>query len=138
MNQREFKKLDTTTKNIHVADLTDISSRTLLWGFDFDRNSIHVYIEHGILCFVKYNYNDIILSKITGTSLPIEKIIPPKRCYPDACDYEFCKLLKMSGYDIVFTTFDKNRPYKRFHGKVIYKLKSPTPPFRNSDVWPAM
>lgn len=45
--------------------------------------------------------------------------IPNKRLYPKCCDYEFCKLLKEYEFIIPFTTYNKEREYSQYYGKLI-------------------
>lgn len=42
--------------------------------------------------------------------------VPDKRLYPEACDFEFCRLLKERGISLPFTVFNSERVAKDFYG----------------------
>jgi hypothetical protein len=45
--------------------------------------------------------------------------VPEKYALPEACDYEFCQYLKLSGENIHFAVFDGKRASVQFHGLVL-------------------
>lgn len=121
---REFSEDDTI---ISIDELTDKSERTLLYGYNYDKGTWHVYLKNDeIHVFVyerHYNFNssdDIeTMYHVEGREINITKhgIIPNKRLYPETCDFEFCKLLKKKGIDLPFTTFQEREP-KQYYGEL--------------------
>ena len=42
--------------------------------------------------------------------------VPEKYALPEACDFEFCRFLKLCGEPITFAVFNAKRTRKKFHG----------------------
>jgi hypothetical protein len=128
MNKKEFESLKETwqTKPIlGIDDLEDQSERTLLWGYTCERDSWHVYLKDGEIHAVMYDYPDILkYHDFRCASDNPKDWIPNKRLYPEACDYEFCKLLKEYGCYLPFTTWNDDREPKQYHGKILSELKN--------------
>lgn len=121
VDTKQLKWLEGTEAEPQAVDIAELSShadRTLLWGYDLDRNSWHVYVQKGKLHLYVYNGEGETVRYASGISLPVEGLTPNKRLYPEACDFEFCKLVRAKGGYLCFTTFDADRPYKQFHGEV--------------------
>jgi len=88
-------------------------SKTLLYGYDCDRNTWHFYVVaneyeerfHNVI----YSYPDILIAhKDYSAIIPQQHypdIIPNKRLYPEGCDYRFCRMLKECGVDLPFTVY---------------------------------
>lgn len=126
MNEQEFSFL---TKHafkqniISVDDLENKSDRTLIYGYTCDRDSWHVYLKdaqiitvvytisynnppsgysnnectydhNGNPCMYSYNIIDVECNA---------SFIPDKRIHPNACDFEFCKLILENGGHLPFT-----------------------------------
>jgi hypothetical protein len=50
--------------------------------------------------------------------------LPDKRIYPEACDYEFCKLLTQAGVTLNPTSYNAARDLSNaFHGKCLHELQ---------------
>lgn len=127
MNKSEYELLKVVWRDkpiLGLDDLSDTSNRTLLWGYTCERDSWHVYIEDGEIHTVMYGYNDMLkhYHSCCATDNPSDWI-PDKRLYPEACDYEFCKLLKEYGYSLPFTTWNDDRAAQQYHGKTLSELK---------------
>ena len=122
MNKKQYNKLSQLTiepNKFSVSDLIDKSERTLLWGYTCDRDSFHVYLYGGKINLYVYSYHEQSVIKFaSATALELDSLIPNKRVYPEASDYEFCKKLLDSGVHIQFTTFNENREPKQFYGAV--------------------
>jgi len=106
---------------ISIKDLKNKSSRTLLWGYTTDRRSHHVYIADGKLHVYVYVYGGRIEPEYRyydSGVLKLSSVVPNKRLYPEACDYEFCLLLKEKNIYLPFTTFNSEREHKQYHGTV--------------------
>lgn len=108
---------------INVSMLTNKNSRTLIYGYDLDRNTFHLYLEDCKFHLVYYNRNEYIQGSIfTGFEIDPFLCISSKRTYPEACDFEFCKLLKSFDISLNFTTFDDKREIKQYYGELIEDL----------------
>lgn len=110
MNSEEYATLgnqDSGSPSIAAFEISG-PDRTLLYGYNVDRETYHVYLQdgkiHGLI------YLD------AGGPVPLHyyaarvwdnaaDLVPNKRLYPDACDYEFCLLLKQRGIYLPFTTY---------------------------------
>lgn len=107
--------------NISVHDFTDKSDRTLTYGYDFERNSWHVYLQDGEIRLYHYNYHGEELS----TSWFINAdLVPPKRAYPEYTDPEFADLMREKyGAPLCFTTFNDNHldlSNEIYYGRIKY------------------
>ena len=100
---------------ITIDYLDDQSERTLLYGYDCDRNTWHTYIKDGEIKTVIYGFNEQPYERFVEYN---HHYVPNKRLYPSACDYEFCKLLKLKGVSLPFTTFEE-RTHKQYYGEVL-------------------
>lgn len=120
MNNLEFEALNDINKVekvITIDMLKDKSDRTLLYGYDCDRNTHHVYIEGGRIYIYSYNSREVI--KLTSEDNIKEnyQYIPDKRLYPETCDFEFCKLLMEFGIHLPFTGWH-DREVKKYYGEI--------------------
>jgi hypothetical protein len=101
-----------------AADLQDKSNRTLLYGYNIERDTWHVYLKDGVIVTVIYG-RDCQPKKVDV--IDDHDFIPGKRLYPDRCDLEFCRLLRGRGIDLPFTSFVDNvpEPDSGFHGFIL-------------------
>lgn len=127
MTQKEFDILEATNKKDEVISakvLSNTTDRTLLYGYTCARETFHVYLKNGEIHTVVYG-NDY-----SGTSKQPKNIreilvssnydyIPDKRLYPEACDYEFCKLLKERNISLLFVAYNENRDVRNFYGFIL-------------------
>jgi hypothetical protein len=122
MNLQEYEQLqseEVVPCILGLADLQDHTPRTLIFGYDTDRNTFHVYIGPDGLIHVLH-YVDIsrssdnatpflILSHSAGPSGGLtnnDHYVPSKRVYPESCDMAFCRVLKRYRVNIPFTKFN--------------------------------
>lgn len=91
--------------------------RTLLYGYDCDRNTYHVYLKDDLVHLAVYKYGDATVSAITEFE-QLRDLVPNKRLYPESCDYEFCKFLKEAGVYLSFTTHNSKRTPAQFYGRL--------------------
>lgn len=125
MNQKEFEILKTYRGVPHIISVDDLinkTDRTLLYGYTCNRDTWHVYLKDGqIVTLVygwsyenessefKYHVKGQMNEKSCVYSYNIIEIennidfIPDKRIYPNACDFEFCKLILDAGGHLPFT-----------------------------------
>jgi hypothetical protein len=127
MNQKEYQALIEGPLSGRGPDvllgsmLTNQTPRTLLWGYDLERNSWHVYLdEFGIINRVHYSYPNKLISFWQERHIPDNRAYTPtKRLYPEACDYEFSKMLLESNTYMPWTTFNNERKPGLWHGKTL-------------------
>ena len=125
MKKEEFEKLELTKeeklKVITVSDLINKKDRTLLYGYTCTRETFHVYLKTMKIHVVIYqNYYGCGIAKPKNMrEIIVESnidYIPDKRLYPEACDFEFCKLLKEKDFHLPFTNFNNDRETNIFYG----------------------
>ena len=89
---------------IGLADLTDQSERTLIYGYTTDRETHHVYIKDGAIRVVRYFFEKPpVLVPVTCN----QDYAPGKRVYPTRSDFEFCSLLARKDVDLSYTNCDE-------------------------------
>lgn len=104
-------------------ELRNQEPRTLIYGYTCDRDTFHVYLGEDGIHLVVYNYHGMLaLHCRESEGIPLEDCVPDKRVYPEACDYEFCLILKRAGVNIPFTTWSEGRETALFHGKRVEEL----------------
>jgi len=121
MNEQQYEhfKTEGALRNIVcLDDLADKSPRTLLFGYDVCRATIHVYIDpsDGLIHVLKYTSTGtvgserfLVLSHTSGPHGGVarnEQFVPDKRLYPESCDLEFCRILRRYDVSLPFTRFD--------------------------------
>lgn len=120
MKKRHFEHIESLyfePNLLTVDDLTDKTPRTLLYGYTADRKTWHVYLEPDTLKIVTVSYKDTDrLRKIHVTYN--DDFVPTKRLFPEACDYEFTKLLFHRGVKMPFSNWNPHREHRTFHGAV--------------------
>lgn len=113
-----LNKVELMDDLVTINDLTDKSDRTLLFGYDCDRVTFHIYIKDEEIHNVYYGgYNADKIEKFLAVTN--EDYIPDKRLYPNCCDYEFCSLLTSRKIYLPFTTYDSKRDKKKYYGEVL-------------------
>lgn len=127
MNQLEYSllkniKIDEASI-IKIEDLKNTNDRTLIWGYDLERNSVHVYIKNKKFFKVCYSYPDVLIYFTQGYTIDAIGCIPSKRIYPEASDLEFCEILVKRGISLAFTTFDEKRLEQQYYGALLEDLK---------------
>lgn len=124
MNLRELEELEALpfrsngpNITIHGNQFTEnFGDRTLLFGYDTDRRTHHVFLRDGYVVKVVYMGDQDDLVEVTKfTSLA--DLVPNKRLYPEACDYDFCWFLRSHGVQLNFTKFNANRSVDQFYGR---------------------
>jgi hypothetical protein len=129
MNQQEYEQLRTNTverKVLGLVDLVNRTPRTLIYGYNIDREDFHVYIgADNLIHILLYSERDgakegepkyYELHHRFGECGGAEEntdFVPSKRVYPESCDYEFCQVLKRYGVNIPFTTFTEGADERR-------------------------
>jgi len=119
----QFKNIRVHSNVINVLDLRDLSDRTLIYGYDIDRYTYHLYLKDCAFHKVIYKLDDMV-SHVESDSLPIVECIPDKRVYPECCDYEFSVLLLKNGIEIPYTNYNDKREQSKLYGKLVEELKA--------------
>lgn len=105
MNNDEYSKLTAPRAEDHsvsVFELLNTADRTLLYGYTFERKTVHVYLKGGLIHFFSGGNHHAQVTWHDASAL-----VPNKRVYPALSDYEFSSILKAKGVDISFTTFGR-------------------------------
>ena len=125
----EFFRIREEAGKVNVTDLFNLANRTLLYGYDLDRFTFHLYIKNTWFYLIYYNHqNEVFFNRsiVNVNELPLEKCIPDKRLYPESCDYEFSTVLKQKGLSLPFTTYDPARAERLsnqlYHGIVLEEV----------------
>lgn len=113
MNKNELKQLENTL--INVSELKNQSERTLIYGFDFDKNTWHIYLKDNLIHLYVYKENEIKYKK--SHTFSCYDLNPGKRIYPHKSDYEFCRIMKEKGTSLSFTKFEEIET-EQFHGLI--------------------
>jgi hypothetical protein len=103
-----FEQMDVTIGPVPGPD------RTLLYGYDTDRRTWHVYQRHGELHRLIYIDGNPETSPpegyISAPRLKVDIIVPNKRLYPEGCDFEFCKKLRKLNVHMTFLSYGQMTP----------------------------
>jgi hypothetical protein len=133
LNEQEYAALlqyRATPERLSANMLHNRKRRTLIWGYDTERQSFHVYIgDDDKLHIVLYTFEGYLLSHKTEDDAAPQEYVPNKRVYPAACDDQFCRLLLGADVRIPFTTFQA-RAEQDFHGKKLEELIVIPPDFK--------
>lgn len=103
--------------------------RTLLYGYDCDRNTHHLYSDDNgnVILHVysttfgegpgdeEYHTKELINFTETGI-VDLEVLIPNKRLYPQYCDFDACATLKQKGVNLPFTSYVESRKDGPYYG----------------------
>lgn len=88
-----------------IGPLQGTYDRTLLYGYDVDRRTWHVWQKDGYLHRAIYiQSNRLPEVHDQNIELDAETLAPNKRLYPEACDLEFCLKLRAFDIHLSFTT----------------------------------
>lgn len=112
MNLEEFNSLSRRKPAPQRIGPMGDETRTLLFGYDVERRTYHVFQYDRELHLVIYTPGKdgpTIHDHKHDLSLAIEDIMPNKRVYPALSDFGFCQALMNKGISIPFTTYDAER-----------------------------
>lgn len=128
MTKQEFGQIGSIEypKNclIQSSDLINNTPRTLVYGYDKDRNTYHLYLKHDLFYSLWYDSALIeIRCEIGVTEIDARHCSPNKRVYPEACDFEFAKLLIQKGVYLTYTFFNEKRLKAVYYGLTIEDFK---------------
>ncbi len=105
MTEEEMLALRDVEPDLRVVGPDPLGDRTLLFGYDVDRLTWHVYQQDDEIHLVIYRggQEPEPMTHVRGVTLPATDLVPNKRLYPDGCDYGFCRRLKELGVHMTFT-----------------------------------
>jgi len=128
VTKEQFENYKNENLGFSVDSFIDKSPRTIIYGYDFNRNTHHVYIDNKVLHLYIYDANHNTIEYRNGTFDTIQDLIPIKRAYPESTDLEFLKILKQFDCNGNFTTYNEDRyeriKDKQFHGEIKQKVNS--------------
>lgn len=78
------------------------ADRTLLYGYDCDRRTWHVWQTGDHLFHAVYISSHEFEFQRSAIKLDAASLVPNKRLYPEACDFDFCLALRKLGMGIPF------------------------------------
>lgn len=101
-------------KNFQHNELTVYSAlwgdkQTLIYGYNCDRKTVHVYVMDGLIHKIVYNGNKL-LSHESKDKWEAKELVPNKRVYWDRSQYAFCSLCITHGISIAFTDLYVDNP----------------------------
>lgn len=102
-----------------LGDLEDYADKaTLVYGYDIDRATVHIYVEEDQFVVLRYRMDT--LYDIIRTDELRQEHLPTKRAYLAACDFEACLTMKGKGLLLSFTSFTYHEPLESgFYGKTL-------------------
>jgi hypothetical protein len=109
MLQSEFEQLRQVRAVPTTLSVEDVAGpdRTLIYGYDLDRTTVHVYLKGGLLHCVRYRSDRQIVSHESGEALEAERLRPSKRAYPARTDYAAAVAMAKIDCALSFTTFEE-------------------------------
>lgn len=112
MNEYQYQAYqslsDPAAPTISLSDLFDRTPRTLLFGYDVDRVTHHVYVMDNLIYLSKYSLGNPLDSEAHFT-WEASKLVPNKRAYVESTDLDFATAILRRGLRISFTTPDYPR-----------------------------
>lgn len=128
MNPTQYELLNSTIRPepqvVTAKCMYNQAERTLVYGYTADKDTLHVYLEAGVIHKVVYNFKgELLLHKTERDGLMYAECAQAKRIYPETCDFDFCALLKRRGVALSFYVWANNRELAAFYGKRRAELK---------------
>lgn len=106
--------------NLDMIGLPKDFTGTIMYGYDLDRTTVHLYAENGVLNLLTYRMNEV-KSHLSGHELNINMIRPTKRVYPDRTLPEFKKYMEENEEWTTSLTSSEDAPMKK--GEFGYNAK---------------
>jgi hypothetical protein len=120
MNQDQYEDICHRVVSDPVITVADLQGpdRTLLYGYDVDRNTWHVFLLDGEIHRVTEDGYGGPTTHLSNESWTIVDLIPNKRAYPERTDYQFARFCVEHGEPITFTTFKEGIEPQQFYGPI--------------------
>lgn len=117
-----------TAVTLSVSELPEGYEGTLAYGYDLDRNTVHVYAKEGKIHSVTYNFDGELVSSASGEEVYTIDCKPSKRAYRQTTQYFFASLMAKKGYELAITEGNENEeslPFGAFleRAKLLEDLK---------------
>lgn len=117
-----------TAVTLSVSELPEGYEGTLAYGYDFDRNTVHIYAKAGQIHAVTYNFDGKLVSSASGEEVYTIDCKPPKRAYRQTTQCFFASLMAKKGYELAITEGNENEeslPFGAFleRAKLLEDLK---------------
>lgn len=103
--QEEVREIESPERKINAAYFQmNYPESTLMYGYDLDRSDRHVYVHDGELHVLVSDGSHF--EHYSGFWLPVSRLVPSKRAYPERTNYAFALMLAHMGSPLNFTTPD--------------------------------
>ena len=125
MNQEQFETLSRVAPVAATVSAEEIPApdfdRTLLYGYDVDRRTWHVYLKDGLIHRVVRAGHSISdgWEHQSGKVWRLADLVPSKRAYPERTDFYFARLAEQRDVPIAFTGFNADVKPAQFYGPVV-------------------
>lgn len=86
-----------------IHSSSEFDSGTLIYGYDRDQNTWHVFNVDGLIHRFVYDYNGKVVRYEAKKSWDLRHLIPNKGVYWNASNYNFCHLCLNCDIHIPFT-----------------------------------
>ena len=120
MNQNEYELFRAEDSHVPItvvtAERVGGENRTLVYGYDVDRNSFHAYLHEGKLYVRTYSRGDQVISDAAGPALPATILRPNKRVYPQYTDGDFARIMRDLDFPLPFTTWSEPKREGPYYG----------------------
>lgn len=104
--------------SLSASALTDDFPRTLLYGYDCERRTWHVYLDKsGLIVKAVYTSQDS-WGHHRSNNWPIAALLPDKRLYPEYCDLETVRMIRAKGVQPPFTIWKPPTRPGPFYGEI--------------------
>lgn len=123
MNRTQFEMLRARPAGepTLAASLLGDRARTLAYGYNTERHTVHVYLALDEIHVVTYS-GSTLLSHEHGAEMPLRSLRPSKRTYPERTDYLFATLLAAAGQPLTFLPYPDGpapQAFAGYHGSII-------------------
>jgi hypothetical protein len=90
---------------VYVSDF-DGPDRTLLFGYTCDRTTFHVYLRDGLIWRLEYHATSLMpLHHASADSFRAVDLVPNKRVYAEATDFQMAQRLQALGVPVAYREF---------------------------------
>lgn len=109
-----FQNMNSHPNYVSILDLPEGYEGTLLYGYNVDRTTMHVYAKDDEIHAVTYDSNKEVIKHEHRGGLEIDQCYPSKRVYRQETQFFFAKLLKERGaeFSITNSNADENKCIK--------------------------
>ena len=101
MTKQELAQLiaqASATPMVSIAELPKGFEGTLLYGYTCERHTFHVYVKDEVIHAVTYNFDEEIITHVSGKEVYARSCFPDKRVYRQPTQFFFMDLLAKKGF----------------------------------------